>query len=190
MVLSYSIQKQLRQKSGLKLETAAEVEQLALDIESKTGEHLGVNTLKRMLGLADDEREPRQTTLQVIAKYLGYDSWRTLLQLDDTSNSDFGHQPDLLRSCDLEVNDVVEVRYIPDRRLVMDYMGDNRFFVSHSENSKVKEGDIVTITVFIQGYPLIATEVSRQGKSLGSFTAGKTQGITFSKYGIEDVDED
>ena len=49
MILSFSIQKQLRRKSGLKLETPAEVEQLALDIESKTGEHLGVNTLKRML---------------------------------------------------------------------------------------------------------------------------------------------
>ncbi len=182
MILSFSIQKQLRRKSGLKLETPAEVEQLALDIESKTGEHLGVNTLKRMLGLAEDDREPRQTTLQVIATYLGYESWRTMLQLDDESNSDFDQKPDLLRSSDIETDAWVEVHYMPDRRLVMQYMGDNRFFVMQSENSKLKEGDIVTITVFIQGYPLVAADVSRQGKSLGSFTAGKAQGITFSKY--------
>ena len=46
-------------------------------------------------------------------------------------------------------------------------------------NSKLKEGDEIVLTHFVKGYPLLVSEVIRNGKSLGRFVAGKERGIDF-----------
>jgi hypothetical protein len=61
----------------------------------------------------------------------------------------------------------------------MEYIGENRFRILKSMNSKLKANDEITITHIVQNYPLLVSEVVRDGKSLGSFTAGKAQGIRF-----------
>lgn len=114
MILSFGIQEQLKRKSGLDFSTPADIDRLALDIESKTGERLGTNTLKRLLGVIEDERDPRQSTLQVIALYLGYDNWQTMLEMDGCENSDFDESPEELRSCDLTPGTMVEFEYLPN----------------------------------------------------------------------------
>ena len=45
----------LRQKSDKDFRQSADCEYLALDIETVTGEHIGVNTLKRLLGFIGDD---------------------------------------------------------------------------------------------------------------------------------------
>ena len=169
----------LRQKSKKDFRLSADCEYLALDIESVTGEHIGVNTLKRLLGFIDDEREPRTSTLDVIARYLGFDNWDVLSIYDNQSNSSFESSSEEIRVSELSEGQCVQISYLPDRRLVMAYQGNGRFLVQMSENSKLLAGDELTITHIVQGYPLLVTEVIREGKSLGSFTAGKAQGIRF-----------
>ena len=180
MILSFSILEQLKRKSGHNLSTPADIEALALDIQSCTGERLGINTLKRLTGIISDERNPRLTTLQIIARYLGYSSWEQAMEMEDSDNSAFDITPEELRSCNLTPGTKVKVEYLPNRRLVLDYKGDNWFEVLKSENSKLHSGDRAAITIMIQDYPLVATDVVRDGNSLGSFTAGKSQGIVFT----------
>lgn len=180
MILSFNILEQLKRKSGLSLTTPNDIEALALDIQTVTGERLGINTLKRLTGFIGDEREPRLTTLQIIAQYLGYATWEQAMDMDGCENSDFDTTPEELRSCDLTTGTMVEVRYLPDRRVLFQYQGDNWFVVLESENSKLHAGDKAAITILIQDYPLVATDVIREGNNLGSFTAGKSQGIIFT----------
>ena len=132
----------LKQKSNRDFRLPSDCEYLALDVESVTGEHIGVNTLKRLLGFIDDEREPRISTLDVIARYLGFDNWDVLSIYDSRSNSSFESSAEEIRS-------------------------------------KLKPNDQLTITHIVQGYPLLVSEVIRDGMPLGSFTAGKAQGISF-----------
>lgn len=169
----------LRQKSNKEFRLSADCEYLALDIESVTGEHIGVNTLKRLLGFIDDEREPRISTLDVIARYLGFDHWDALSVYDSRSNSSFESSSEEIRVCDLTVGQRVQVNYLPDRQIELEYLGSNRFRVQKSINSKLMADDETTITHIVQGYPLLISEVIRDGKSLGSFTAGKAQGVRF-----------
>ena len=180
MILSFNIIEQLKHKSGLNLTTPNDIEVLALDILAITGERLGVNTLKRLTGIIDDERTPRLTTLQIIARYLGYASWEQLAEMGGIANSDFDETPEILRSCDITPGTMIKTEYLPDRRILFQYKGNDQFMVLESENSKLHAGDRATITCMIQDYPLVATDVIRDGKSLGAFTAGKSQGITFS----------
>ena len=169
----------LRQKSQKDFRQSADCEYLALDIESVTGEHIGVNTLKRLLGFIDDEREPRTSTLDIIARYLDFENWQALQVYDDKSNSSFDSTADEIRVDDLAVGQHLQISYLPDRKLTIVYQGDNRFLVNSSDNSKLYESDMLLITHIVRGYPLLVSEVIRDGKSLGSFTAGKAQGIRF-----------
>ena len=169
----------LRQKSKKDFRQSADCDYLALDIESVTGEHIGVNTLKRLLGFINDEREPRIFTLDVIARYLGFDNWDVLSIYDNKSNSSFESSSEEIRVSELSEGQCVQISYLPDRRLVMAYQGNGHFLVQLSENSKLLVGDELTLTHIVQGYPLLVTEVIRDGKSLGPFTAGKAQGIRF-----------
>ena len=68
MIFSPFIQKQLKHKSDVDFQDPSDAAQLALDIETVTGEHVGVNTMKRLLGMIDDEREPRVSTLNIVAR--------------------------------------------------------------------------------------------------------------------------
>jgi len=169
----------LRQKSNKDFRQSADCEYLALDIETVTGEHIGVNTLKRLLGFIGDERTPRVSTLDVIARYLGFDNWELLSIFDAQSNSSFESSAEEIRVGNLSVGQRIQINYLPDREIVLAYLGGNCFRVEQSINSKLTVGDELTITHIVQDYPLLVSEVVRGGKSLGAFTAGKAQGIRF-----------
>ena len=169
----------LRQKSGNEIRLSRDCELLALDIESATGEHIGVNTIKRLLGFIADERTPRTSTLDVIARYLDYADWDALRLVDEnSSNSSFDDRDEYL-TCYLEKGQRLLISYPPNRSLTIEHLDGNRFHVLESENSKLLAGDLLTLTHIVRGYPLLVAEVVRDGQNLGAFTAGKAQGIDF-----------
>lgn len=180
MILSYKIIDLLKERSGYELRIASDIERLSLDIESATNEHIGVNTLKRLLGFIDDERSPRSTTLDVIARYLGYANWDVLEELNGGSNSDFNATETVLDVNNLDEGQIVSISYQPDRKLKIRYTGNQTFVVEESENSKLKVGDELHISHLANNFPLYVNNVVRDGRSLNSFTAGKAQGINFT----------
>lgn len=49
---------------------------LSESIQQATGEHVSATTLKRLLGYLKEGSQPRQSTLGIIARYVGYRSWQ------------------------------------------------------------------------------------------------------------------
>ena len=119
MILPFHIIELLKRKSGNGLRLPSDCEYLSLDIESKTGVCIGATTLKRLLGFAKDERSPHASTLDAIARYLGYAHWEELSKIEDQGNSDFSSSDDELRSSDLQIRQEVEITYPPDRQVVL-----------------------------------------------------------------------
>ena len=144
MLFSPFVIELLRERSGCPLRVSADCEQLALDIASATNEHIGVNTLKRLLGFIADERSPRTSTLDVIARYLGYEHWDALRIYDEqTENSAFDDRDEYL-TCFFKPGQMVYVSYLPNRTVEMEYLGNSRFRVLSRENSKLMVGDELT----------------------------------------------
>ncbi len=181
MKLPFHIVEMLKRTSGSDLRQPSDCELLSLDIASKTGVRLGATTLKRLVGFAVDEREPHASTLDAIARYLGYAHWDELAAVDDEGNSDFEAPDGEIRSADLQVGDEVEITYLPDRRVVLSYLGDHRYRVTLSEHSKLQTGDEVEILSFVLHHPLLALQVWRGGTPLGQFTAGRVSGLSSVK---------
>ena len=178
MKLPFHIVQMLKEKSGSDLRLPSDCEYLSLDIASKTGIRIGATTLKRLVGFAKDEREPHASTLDALARYLGYAHWEELLQIDDKGNSDFGTSDEEVRSDDLQPEAIVEITYLPDRVVRMLYLGNRRFHIVKSQNSKLHTGDEVEILNFVLHHPLLVLNVWRKGESLGQFTAGRVSGLT------------
>ena len=178
MKIPFNIIELLKRKSGNGLRLPSDCEYLSLDIESKTGVHIGATTLKRLLGFAGDERQPHTSTLDAIARYLGYKHWDELAKVEDKGNSDFGTTDEEVRSSDLQIGQEVEITYLPDRHVVLTYHGGNRYTVRVSENSKLQIGDEVEILNFVLHHPLLVMQVWRNHESLGQFTAGRVSGLS------------
>lgn len=181
MKLSFNIVQLLKSKSGNELRQPSDCVYLALDIESKTSVRIGATTLKRLLGFAQDERTPHTSTLDALARYLGYAHWDELTRIEDTGNSDFDPSDEELRSADLQPGNTVEITYLPDRRLVLQFQGACRYRVIESENSKLQKDDEVEILNFVLHHPLLVINVCRNRESLGQFTAGRVSGLSSIK---------
>ena len=181
MKLPVHIIQLLKAKSGSDLRQPSDCEILSLDIESKTGVHIGATTLKRLVGFAQDERTPHTSTLDAIARYLGDAHWDELTKIEDSGNSDFDAHDEEIRSADLQPGACLEITYLPDRRLILEYLEDSRYRVTASENSKLQKGDEVEIHHFVLHHPLLVVNVWRNGESLGQFTAGRVSGLSSIK---------
>jgi hypothetical protein len=72
---------------------------------------------------------------------------------------------------------VVEVSYLPNRRLQFVYIGNSNMEVLESENSHLQEGDLCQINSLLPEYPLIISKVVRDGQDMGSYTAARIGGL-------------
>lgn len=176
MKLSFEIKELLKQKSGRDLTSPADCDYIALDIFSVTNEHIGVNTLKRLLGFLDENREARISTLNIIARYLGYPDWEALSKAD-VSNSTFDNATEDLIVENLSKGQKVEITYLPNRRLVLEYQENFKFIVKESLNSKLHIDDTIEVQHLLLNYPLVASNVMRQGENLGQLKAGVVSGL-------------
>ena len=181
MKLPFHIVQLLKEKSGSDLRQPSDCVFLSLDIESKTGVRVGATTLKRLVGFAQDERTPHVSTLDAIARYLGYAHWEELLKIEDNGNSDFDSSDEEVRSADLQPDAIVEITYLPDRKVSMKYLGNNHYQVVESLNSKLQVGDELEIQNFVLHHPLLVLNVWRSGESMGQFTAGRVSGLSSVK---------
>jgi len=182
MILSPITKKQIEDKFGKPLRYPSDYEALSMDMQEITGCPISVNTLKRLMGVIDSVKEPRLYTLDTVAKYLGYSDWDVYIEtLMGTGDSDFGEDDGCIEEKDLNVGTQVEFRYHPGRSVVVEKESERQFTVLRSEGSKLKAGDHLEIGTFRLHYPLISKRVVREGEDLGSFTAGKINGLTSIK---------
>lgn len=162
------------------IRTTFDFEALSVTIEQQTMERISASTLKRMWGYVNDKHEPRRYTLDVLSKYVGYKDFQQfcdMIDADPENGSNF-FTAFRLTSEDITTGDRVEIGWSPDRYLILEYMGENRYRVSQSLNSKLIVDDEFVSVGFILGHPLYLSGVERKGEVLPSFVAGSSGGLT------------
>lgn len=141
-------------------------------------------TVKRMFGLVGKDSQDRNrthhvSTMDIVSNYLGYENYKDLLKEigegDVSSEFTSLHK---IEARDLEVGTQIQFRYEPSRVVVMSYLGDDEFLINESKNCKLQKGDRVRITSLVLEHELIASEVIRDGRSLGGYRGAKDGGLT------------
>lgn len=145
---------------------------------------LGETTIKRMLGLVGESsperhRTPHVSTMDILAKWLGYENYKTLLQ--ELGEGDYTSEftpMQTIEAVKLTVGTQIQLRYEPARVIVMTYLGDNAFLVNESKNSKLVKGDRIELTHLTLGQELLVREVIRGDRNLGGYRGAKDGGLT------------
>lgn len=179
MALSKELKKKIEERLGSPLTYSADCERLAAAIEEATGERLGVTTIKRMFGFAGEQVEPRGTTMDIIAQYLGYDDMKDMTrQLGDASDISMFTPVDEINVSTLREGTQIQFTYDPDRLIVITYIGDFWFIINESLGSKLRKGDKIRLTQLAKGFELLISDVVRDSTNLGPYHAAKNGGLT------------
>ena len=165
------------------VKATSDFDNLAFEIEDKTGEHISVSTLKRIWGYVKCGSSPTERTLDVLAKYIGekdFRSFRDGLKSSTAAHSRF-FTAESLNAGDLEAGTTVEIGWGPDRIITLKHLEGCRFEVEDSRNSKLLPGDRFEAASFIKGAPLVIPRILRSGTYTPCYVAGRQGGLTSIK---------
>lgn len=168
----------LKKRAGYDVTTPYGSSMLQKDIELKTGQRLGLNTVKRLVGLIEYKSESRQDTLDIIASYLEFKSWDNLLSYINDKVSSFDSLDSIL---DLEIlpkGKSLQIEWDPGRKIILQHLGCGEYLTLESINSKLKKGDLVSLSQISIGFPLVVKRVIRNNEYIGNYKAAIDSGIT------------
>ncbi len=182
MLPNFIIEK-IKQQSGLSFDNAKDFEVLSSAFSA--ADRLGVNTLKRLFGYAKSPIAPRKATLDALAHYLGCDSWESL---NGMAPNDSEWTEKAVCADEIKTGSSIELEWLPDRKLTLLCIGENRFRVTESLNGKLQAGDEITIYYFRLEHPLDVSHIVRDGKTVCDadgneqcYVAGKRNGLRMLK---------
>lgn len=168
----------LSAKAGCDVTTPHGAERLRNDIQKETGERLSVNTVKRLTGVIPYEGHPRLSTLEILARYLGFPTLEALRGAAEGNISGFSIPENFIDASALATGALLRMEWAPDRRIAVRHLGEGSYEIVEAENSKLRRGDILALGYVAEGYPLMVREVRRGEDNMGPYTAAADGGLT------------
>ena len=175
----------VEERFARRLSTTTDYEVLSLVIERDTGELVSSSTLKRLWGYVNYSSFPRIKTLDTLSLFIGYPGFKAFcdyLKENGSTPSSF-FTTHVLFSSSLKEGASVRIGWAPNRVVNLKYLGNDRFEVSSSVNTKLKAGDSFETSEFILGVPLFLGSVTRAGgEETPPYVAGKAEGLNLLEW--------
>ena len=176
----------IRKQAGFQDKTLSpsDFNRLQQDIKAKLPQSaLNAKTLKRFFGYdqVDVDSSVRLYTLDVLSQYVGYANWNGYLEhlrlSEGAGSGDFKGEE--INADSLQVGDLLQIAWQPDRRSVLKYLGNQRFEIIETKNSKWQVGDQFQCRHFINGKPLYVDNLTDKDGVLKStmYVVGEKAGI-------------
>lgn len=165
-----------------RIATPKDFEYLSDEIFQKTKNSISSSTLKRIWGYDTYNSSPTIRSLDILAYYLGYHSFRSFQNSlkKEASYSGF-FTTEYIDSQELKKGERLVLGWSPNRLVELEYLGYNRYKVISSQKSKLRENDIFESSAFIKGYPLYISGIERNGEKTSMYAAGIKDGLTIVK---------
>lgn len=161
------------------INTPADFEFLSGVIWERTKTPISPTTLKRLWGYIEGADNTRQCTLDLLSKALGFADWEAYtadLEKNSEKQSDFLNAKHI-KSSDLQIGDVIEIKWMPNRICRLKYEGNGKYQIIKSENSKLSIGDTFLCMFFITGQPLYLDNLIHENSAPTSYVIGKKDGL-------------
>ncbi|MBQ9555382.1 MAG: hypothetical protein IJV05_04075 [Muribaculaceae bacterium] len=165
-------------KLGRPLTAPVDFSLLSLEIEKTLNETISISTIKRLVGYVNDEHHPSITTLNLLARYVGYRNWAELqMQLDETTSGSLNDN--IIQSSSLAIGDELEIEWLPDRYCHIRYQGNHLFEVLAVQGSKhLQAGDTFETLVLCLDQPVMATNHIHGEEHRPIYIIGRRHGLT------------
>lgn len=170
----------VEEKYGKALSTTTDFDDFSRVMKKDYEQLVSTATLKRLWGYVRDAHTPRISTLDSLAKYIEHKNYKAFcnwLKTTDAYSSSFFRAQQVMSS-NLKQGQELTIGWAPNRSVRLRYLGDNRYEVLESANSKLQRGDQFACSNFIMGYPLYLPCLIRGGEATDAFVAARGQGLT------------
>lgn len=180
-----ALRSKVETKYGEPLETHNGFILLVGAIEAEVREHVSESTLERMWGYSTREAAYISLrTLNVLSRYVGASSWKGFREDLKTSSQVESEEfsGDSIVTADLSAGKRLQLGWLPDRMITVEYRGMNRFVVIESLNSSLRPGDSFECLQIQVGRPLYLDRFRRTGADgEARYVAGERSGLTLVK---------
>lgn len=181
-----NLRNDIKETAGLQGKSLSpyDFDMLEQDIREKVaGVVINAKTLKRFFGYdqMDNGSSMRLYTLDVLSQYVGYANWNKYLEhlhlSEGAGSGDFKGKE--INAESLQVGDTMQITWLPNRKSTLKYLGNQRFEIIETENSKWQVGDTFICKHFIQGKPLYVNSLTDKDGKLKSvmYMVGEKEGI-------------
>lgn len=163
-----------------KVKTPTDFDYLSGAVWEQLHETISTSTLKRLWGYVDGASRTRNSTLNLLSRFIGYGDWDDFLKELDNEN-DVQSEMILtqhIESQHLKEGDMIEVGWQPNRHCLFRYMGNRTFVVEKASNSKLRVGNTFMCSLFVFGEPLYIENLIQEGHPPIAFVVGNKNGLT------------
>ena len=110
------LKQQIEESVGRKMKTSNDFTFLSGAIWERTHDNISTSTLKRLWGYVDGPDTTRNSTLEILSKFLGFKDWDGFLEHIGQDNGSDRVTKQHIKTDDLKVGDLVSVSWKPNRR--------------------------------------------------------------------------
>ena len=154
---------------------------LSEEIQKRLKQNLSESTLKRIWGYVNGYETTRTSTLDILAKFVGFPDWETFVSdYCEVGSVQSSHRisSETIAAEDLPVHAKIELGWNPNRQCLIEHLGDGNFVVLESENAKLKAGDTFHCERFTMNMICLLDNAVLNGEEPGLFKIAGKGGLT------------
>ncbi|MBP5507800.1 MAG: hypothetical protein J6Y23_08160 [Prevotella sp.] len=149
-------------------------------VYARTHVMLSVTTLKRVWGYVSYDHAPSLRTLNTLAQFLGFQDYKQFREKSlDEAPSDIVISNYIDVAEDLAEGDELTLYWSPDRECHIRCLGNNRFVVIASANTRLLPGNTFSCHFIIEGEPLYLSQLHQGDRPTVNYVCGKQGGVRF-----------
>lgn len=172
------------QMMGQTIATSTGFQLLSKEVLRRTGKTISPSTLKRLYGYIHEQVEPRESTLDVLALFVGYGNWARFCQMQEMQHQEAPSSGYInarrLDVSELPIHSILRLSWSPDRVCSCLYRGDFKFEVLRSENTRLVPGTTFSCALILADQPLVLDQVCIGGTGVPApYSIGRTFGVQF-----------
>lgn len=184
--MKHSLIQEIETALGKQVKTPKDFDMLRERIYARLHVLVSRSTLMRIWGYVDEPIKPRENTMDVLARFLGYHDWAQYQQnacLPKEQQSSPVMSRKLSVNSELCTGDQLRLTWQPNRVCDVEYLGDLSFRVIASENTRIQPGDTFQCSFIVEGEPLYLDNL-RKGDDSSSeepvaYVCGKKTGVNY-----------
>lgn len=170
----------IQETFGRELLTPKDFECLSESVLRHTGVLMSATTFKRLWGYINEPVTHRRSTLDTLAKYVGWRDWDAFCQGESPEvESGFVANDSINVQKQLKRGDKLRLTWQPGRLCDVEYCGDCSFKILHSEGTKLQAGSIFSCNFIVAGHPLYLDRLIIPGHKPATYVCGRRHGIQF-----------
>lgn len=178
-----ALRKDIEKKIG-SISSHSVLKNLSALIEERCKEHVSVTTLERVWGYSTRNcKNVSVRILDILACFAGYDKWEgfcNFLRHSQRCESQMFKSEGCIDSNAIAVGTRIRIGWQPDRICDIEYLGENRFLVTRTENSSIQPGDSFCCLQIQKGREFYMDHFTQKGesKSNSRYVVGQFNGLT------------